>query len=242
MDFTLFDQRGYTTVPVREGYAEWSRTYEQSVADEMDLRLLELFDTVDWPGIASAVDLACGTGRIGVWLRAHGVARVDGVDITPEMLALAESKKVYTRLVIADVTATGLEPGTYALATQVLADEHLPTLEPLYAEAARITQSDGLFVLVGYHPHFLMSGIPTHYHRDSDEPVAIRSYVHLFSDHVRAAHAAGWVLSEMEEGTIDGRWIRVKPKYERYRGRAISFALVWRKNGQPLESTRRTLS
>jgi SAM-dependent methyltransferase len=229
MDFSLFDQRGYTTVPVREGYAEWSRTYEQSVADEMDLRLLDRFTTVDWPRIDSAVDLACGTGRIGTWLRARGVACVHGVDITPEMLALADAKHVYDRLVNADVSATGLDSGAYALATQVLADEHLPTLEPLYAEAARVTQPDGLFVLVGYHPHFLMSGIPTHYHRDSNEPVAIRSYVHLFSDHVRAAHAAGWVLTEMEEGTIDGRWIRAKPKYERYLGRAISFGVVWRK-------------
>src|SRR3954464_12246390 len=98
MEFNLFDQRGYTTVPVREGYAEWSRTYEQSVRDEMDLRLLERLDTVPWSSRPHAIALACGTGRIGVWLRAHGVARVDGVDFTPEMLALAERKHVYTRL------------------------------------------------------------------------------------------------------------------------------------------------
>jgi hypothetical protein len=28
--------------------------------------------------------------------------------------------------------------------------------------------------------------------------VTIRSYVHLLSDHVKAAHAVGWSLAEME--------------------------------------------
>src|SRR5438132_14127287 len=129
MEFNLFDQRGYTTVPVREGYAEWSRTYEQSVRDEMDLRLLERFNSVDWAAVPSVLDFACGTGRIGVWLKKHGVQRVDGVDFTPEMLDIAKSKNVYDNLFSADVTSTGLPAASYALAIQVLADEHLATLE-----------------------------------------------------------------------------------------------------------------
>ena len=32
--------------------------------------------------------------------------------------------------------------------------------------------------------------------------ITIRSYVHLLSDHVKAAHAAGWTLLEMEEGLV----------------------------------------
>ena len=69
---------------VREGYGEWVRTYEQTVQDEMDLRLLERLQTVDWSAPQAVLDLACGTGRIGVWLRQRGAATIDGVDVTPE--------------------------------------------------------------------------------------------------------------------------------------------------------------
>jgi hypothetical protein len=46
---------------------------------------------------------------------------------------------------------------------------------------------------------------------------------------VKAAHAAGWVLREMDEGLVDDDWLRSKPKWERYRGMPISFAMVWGK-------------
>ena len=74
-----------------------------------------------------------------------------------------------------------------------------------------------------------MQGIITHFHRADGEPVAIESYVHLLSDHVKAAHAAGWTLVEMDEGVIDEAWLRKKPKWEQYRNRPVSFAMVWQK-------------
>ena len=89
MDHTLFDQRQYPILPVREGYGEWARTYDGVVQDEMDLRLLARLTTVDWAARTAVLDLACGTGRIGAWLRSQGVARLDGLDLTPEMLTQA---------------------------------------------------------------------------------------------------------------------------------------------------------
>lgn len=229
MDFARFDTRKYRTLPVREGYREWVHTYEATVLDEMDLRLLARLTSIAWPEVGPAVDLACGTGRIGAWLKLNGVSVIDGVDMTPEMMEVAREKGVYRQLVLADVSRTGLRPGAYALVIQVLADEHLSDLRPLYREAARITAADGAFVMVGYHPHFLLHGIPTHFDSPSGEPVAIESHVHLFSDHVKAAQAAGWVLTDMEEGTVDDEWLRRKPKWEKYGDWPVSFAMAWRK-------------
>jgi SAM-dependent methyltransferase len=230
MDHALYDKRRYPIVDVREGYGAWVRTYEQTVQDEMDLRLLERLTTVDWSSPRSVLDLACGTGRIGAWLRRRGsTATVDGVDLTPEMLDLARRRGVYRTLVVADVAATRLPAETYDLCTQSLADEHLPELVPLYREVARVTRPGGDFVIVGFHPQFLMAGMPTHFDRAPGEPVTIRSYVHLLSDHVKAAHAAGWRLRDMDEGLIDDAWLRKKPKWEVYVGLPISFAMVWRR-------------
>jgi SAM-dependent methyltransferase len=230
MDHALYDKRRYPIVDVREGYGAWVRTYEQTVQDEMDLRLLERLTTVDWSSPRSVLDLACGTGRIGAWLRQRGAtAAIDGVDLTPAMLDLARIRGVYRTLAVADVATTRLPAESYDLCTQSLADEHLPELGPLYGEVARVTRPGGVFVLVGYHPQFLMAGMPTHFDRAPGEPVTIRSYVHLLSDHVKAAHAAGWGLQEMDEGLVDDAWLRKKPKWGVYLGLPISFAMVWRR-------------
>ena len=65
MDFTPFDARHYRTLPVRDGYREWAATYDNGVLDELDLRLLARLAAVDWARVGRAMDLACGTGRIG---------------------------------------------------------------------------------------------------------------------------------------------------------------------------------
>lgn len=228
MDFSNFDVRHYRTLPVVDGYREWAAHYESTVHDEMDLRLLERLRSVPWAETTSALDLACGTGRIGRWLSAHGVRSIDGIDLTSEMLDQARVKDVYRSLRIGNVVDTHLPRASYPLVTQVLADEHLPDLAPLYREAARVASAGGRFVLVGYHPFFLLNGIPTHFHRTADGvPLAIESHVHLLSDHVRAAAAAGWSLGEMVEGVVDEAWIAAKPKWEKYRGRPVSYAVVW---------------
>jgi SAM-dependent methyltransferase len=231
VDFSKFDRRHYPTLNVRDGYREWAPTYERVVQDEMDLRLLERLRTVDWSGVERAIDLACGTGRTGAWLRTQGVQHLDGIDLTPEMLDPARARRLYDRLLEGDLRATGLPATSYDLATAVLADEHLPEVLPLYLEAARLIQPGGRFVIVGYHPFFLMTGIPTHFDRADGTPAAIESHVHLFSDHVRAALASGFALLEMDEGVIDDAWLAKKPKWAKYAGHPVSFAMVWDRAG-----------
>jgi SAM-dependent methyltransferase len=229
MDHTAYDKRRYPIVDVREGYGEWVRTYDETVHDEMDLRLLGRLRTVDWAASRQALDLACGTGRMGEWLKAHGAGEIDGVDITPAMLERARRRGLYRTLRLADVTATGLDGGTYDLCIQSLADEHLPDLDSLYQEVTRLTRPGGTFVIVGFHPQFLMAGVPTHFDRGQDDPVTIRSYVHLLSDHVKAAISRGWSLLEMDEGLVDDDWLRKDAKWERHAGQAISFVMAWRR-------------
>ena len=229
MEFAPFDTRHYPTLTVQDGYREWAETYEATVVDLMDIRLLERLRQVDWRGVRRAVDLACGTGRTGRWLRQAGVANLDGVDFTEAMLQRARATNAYDRLVLRDMTDTGLEPGRYDLVTEVLCDEHLREPEPLYREAGRLAAACGQFVIVGYHPHFLMMGIITHFDRAPGQSVAIESHVHLMSSHVAAAHACGFHLIEMVQGVIDDAWIAAKPKWAVYRNHPVSFAMVWRR-------------
>lgn len=228
MDFAPHDARGYRTVDVRDGYSEWALSFEDSVVDAMDIGLFERLRTPSWGQSRRVVDLGCGTGRTGAWLRKAGVGALDGVDLTPQMLAGAQARAVHDRLFEASVTDTGLPDATYDLLVSSLVDEHLQDLAPLYAEAFRISAEGALFVLVGFHPHFMLhTGMPTHYRSAEGEDVAISTTIHLVSDHVRAAAAAGWQLVEMHEGLIDDEWVAAKPKWDAYRGHPISAAYVW---------------
>jgi SAM-dependent methyltransferase len=230
MDFSLFDRRGYPVVSAEAGYAEWAKNYEATVAEGLDRPLLQTLTSVKWSQVQHAADLACGTGRTGVWLRERGVQKIHGVDLTPQMLEQAAAKQVYERLQTADVTSTPLPSSTYDLCMLVLADEHLAELEPVYREASRLLVSGGSFVLVGYHPFFLMQGLPTHYHRSRDQQaVTIQSYVHLFSEHFEAAQKAGVNAAEFRECVIDEEWLTTKPKWCDFLNWPVSFALVWTK-------------
>jgi SAM-dependent methyltransferase len=180
----------------------------------------------DWSG-KTVLDLACGTGRIGAWLRSRGVANVDGVDLTPAMLEQARAKEIYRRLELRDCTDTGLPPNGYDAIVQVLACEHLSSLEPLYLEARRLLKETGSFVLIGYHPYFMLRGVPTHFARENGENLAIRQWVHLTSDHVKIALSAGFTLRQMEENVVDQDWAAAHPSYGKHVGWPVTFAFRW---------------
>lgn len=229
MEFARFDKRNYPVVSAPSGYGEWAEHYDSTVAEGLDRPLPDEISSVHWLSVRCAADLACGTGRTGMWLRQHGVVVLDGVDATPEMLERARARQIYRMLRVADVAATGLPSAAYDLCTMALADEHLPDLRPVYCEAARLLSATGCFVVIGYHPFFLLNGLPTHYHRPTGEAVTIRSYVHLFSEHFAAARGAGLALGEFRECVIDEGWLSGKPKWCRYLHWPVSFALAWRR-------------
>jgi SAM-dependent methyltransferase len=231
MDFKNFDRRNYRTVPARAGYGEWAATYEESVPNQLDIRVLESLRSVNWSIAKECLDLACGTGRIGEWLKARGVATIDGIDLTPEMLVRARAKELYRSLFLGSVEETGISHARYDLIVMSLVDEHLAALEPVYQEAYRLSNSRAKFVVVGMHPFFFMRGMPTHFKDDEGNPKAIETHIHLVSDHVTAALKAGWTLAEMHEGVIDEEWVRVKPKWAQFGDYPVNFGYLWERNG-----------
>lgn len=230
LEFSRYDRRGYRTVDVREGYRRWSATYDAQMSGDIDIALLERLAGVDWR-VDRAIDLACGTGRIGSWLADRGARRIDGVDVSDDMLGAARARGVYTDLVVADIRNTGLPGGVADLVTCVLAIEHLPELAAFYAELARLVRPGGLAIVIGYHPHFLLNGIPTHFRigagDEAEDNLAIENTIHLASDHVRAAHAQGFVLRAMDERVVDDDMVARLPTWCRHAGHPASHLLAW---------------
>ena len=102
----------------RRLYAKWAATYESSFVDAKQYRypkaISEVFNEhvpTDADEVARVIDIGCGTGLTGMYLshlRPH--LFIDGLDISPEMLAEARRKErtdqtlVYTNLSECDLT------------------------------------------------------------------------------------------------------------------------------------------
>lgn len=96
-------------------YREWAADYDHDVFDVLGFtgtdRIAELL-AAHLPDLGvPVIDLGCGTGGVAARLRTLGVTTVDGVDISPEMLAVAEGKGFYRSLMVADLTGPIAIPG-----------------------------------------------------------------------------------------------------------------------------------
>ena len=90
-------------------YADWAKTYDEDFAARRDYRYPAVvaahFASLATPEDAPVLDIGCGTGLVGVALRRLGAWRLDGLDISPEMLEIARAKGVYANLAAGDLTA-----------------------------------------------------------------------------------------------------------------------------------------
>jgi predicted TPR repeat methyltransferase len=89
-------------------YDDWAPTYERTMLTDYGYvapRIAVDFLLGVCPDRASRVlDLGCGTGLVGDELSNRGYSNFDGIDIAPNMLAEARSKKVYGELLNGDMT------------------------------------------------------------------------------------------------------------------------------------------
>ena len=95
-------------------YGEWADTYDSDFVESegyvVYLRVAELLVRQRYLINGAVLDVGCGTGIVGACLREGGIEVVDGIDISPQMLAEAGKKKtkddvpVYRRLIAADLT------------------------------------------------------------------------------------------------------------------------------------------
>jgi SAM-dependent methyltransferase len=96
----------------------WDCTAAKGLDWLVEQRLLaHIIATHTPPGARSAADFACGTGRVLEFLGRYFPHPV-GIDVSPDMLALARNRCPEARFVSGDVTTTpGLAPGPFDLIT-----------------------------------------------------------------------------------------------------------------------------
>lgn len=108
----------------RELYAQWADTYDSGFVVDSRYVYPQQVAEVFRDGFARldqpVLDVGCGTGIVGAELAKVGVKVIDGIDLSPEMLAEAEGKThdghpLYRQLIEADLTvSTDLADHAYA--------------------------------------------------------------------------------------------------------------------------------
>jgi predicted TPR repeat methyltransferase len=134
-------------------YREWASHYDRDVYGRLKVtgtaRIAGLLGRHLADRAARIIDLGCGTGAAGVELKRLGFKHIDGLDISPDMLAVARSKTVYRHVVTADLLAPlALADGAYeaAISAGTFTTGHVSAAA--LPEVLRIVQPQGLIACV----------------------------------------------------------------------------------------------
>ena len=153
------------------------------------------------PGVA--LDAACGTGRFAEFLARRG-HRVIGVDRSPDMLAQARLRVPDGEFHVAELDRLPLPDDSADVIVCALALVHVPRLQPVMAEFARVLRPGGDLVISDVHHELVTRGSVIKARGPGGEPCIAATYRHQLGDYLRAALSLGLQVKRCEEPTATG--------------------------------------
>jgi predicted TPR repeat methyltransferase len=155
----------------RRLYAAWAQTYDCDFADHMGYvlpaRVADIFATA--AGVVKTgcvLDVGAGTGLVGQRLAFHGFTRVDGVDISSEMLAVAASKGCYNSMIEGDLLGClPIAADTYDFIISAGTFTHGHVGAEALDELLRIARPGAIFCLSINSAHFTTAGFAVAFER-----------------------------------------------------------------------------
>ncbi len=192
-----------TETYVRRLFDQYAARYDTALTEHLHYRGPALLcDAIDAAMRAAKrpmhframLDLGCGTGLAGAAFRPF-VDRLAGVDLSPAMIARAESKKLYDRLAVADLAgflaAESAATARYDLAIAADVFVYVNDLAPILGAVACVMTPDGILAFT----------VETH----SDDGVKLLPTLRFAfgADYLRAAiAAAGMTLITLSAAAI----------------------------------------
>ena len=133
----------------RELYASWAATYDKEVQKNGYVtpeRVANALRDVVTDQSEFILDYGCGTGLSGFALQAVGFENINGLDVSQEMVRLAEKKSIYRSLKVFDPsTAIPVHSNQYKIITAIgvigAGAAPLPVFDSLFA----LLPQNGLF-------------------------------------------------------------------------------------------------
>ncbi len=179
-------------------YEQWAPTYDNPDNGLFALDEPVVDEIVDELPIGTALDAACGTGRLAARLAARGF-RVIGVDASTAMIELAKRQVPVGQFSLGHLDALPLPNRAVDLVTNALALTHVPDLRPVYREFARVLRPGGDLVISDVHPDLVLLGSTVKATGPDGTAWLATTHRHGLGDHLRAALAAGFTAVRCEE-------------------------------------------
>ncbi|MFQ3566690.1 MAG: class I SAM-dependent methyltransferase [Aggregatilineales bacterium] len=190
---------GVPVLPSLEAYALWAATYpphaHNALMQAEQTALLALLPSLERLRV---LDLACGTGRYARLAEARG-AQVIGLDNSAAMLKAS----ALSLSALATVQALPLATGSIDGVICALALGHLPSLIVPLAEISRVLRPGGWALLSDFHPYMVLAGAERTFTAPDGRTYAVEHHLHLWSDYLAAASAAGLLFEAAAEPALD---------------------------------------
>ena len=143
-------------------YADWAGSYDSEFAENMNYRLPMLVALVcaEHPQLVGPVlDVGAGTGLLTLNIPMRSTLEIDGLDISPQMLAVAQRKGLYRNAIVADLTQPlEIADQTYRSVVSSGTFTHGHVGPDAMDELLRIAKRGALFVLAINATHFVARG------------------------------------------------------------------------------------
>ena len=203
LDDEKLRERGVLAEPVSTGtaYEAESVGYDERAGGGLfaiDEPLVTEFLDGRNPGVA--LDAACGTGRFAEFLSMRG-HRVIGVDSSQDMLAYARRRVPDGEFHVAELARLPLPDDSVDVIVCALALVHVPRLQPVLAEFARVLRPGGDLVISDIHHEHVTRGSVIKARGPAGEPRIAATYRHQLGDYLRVALSLGLQVRRCEEPT-----------------------------------------
>ncbi len=183
-------------------YEQWASTYPPHAHNPlMELEQEAMVALFPQLHRRTVLDLACGTGRYGLIAQQKGAKLVIGIDNSPHMLGAAHLKK----RALATMVALPLASSSIDVVLCGMALGHMPNIQPVFYEIARVLKLGGEVLISDLHPFMALNGAQRTFSTPEGEIYAVEHYIHLVSDYHEVAQRLGLNLTAMAEPLLPGK-------------------------------------
>lgn len=191
-------KRSIQVLESRDAYRLWADDYQPAAHNTLmtieEKAMIELMPSLDGK---TALDLACGTGRWGVYAQKHGASAVFGTDNSWEML----KQGVLPQIAVGTLSKLPFVDGCFDVILCGLAVGHLPSdiMKNAIQEMGRVLKRDGVALVSDLHPFQALNGAQRTFQGGDRKVYAVEHYVHQYVDYHQVAREAGLRIADVRE-------------------------------------------
>ncbi len=205
---------------VREGYDQWSATYDATPNPLVALDRRVTLRALDPRAGEWILDAGCGTGvHLAALSRAR--SRAVGLDFSRGMLRIAQRAAPDAGLVQADLNREfPIRRAAFDVVLSALVSEHLRDLRRFFAEAFSVLRRGGRLVFSAFHPELAQAGIEANFEREGTE-YRLGAERYSVADYLNRTWEAGFRELDWREYRGDERLVDEVPAARKYLGRPL---------------------